>query len=309
MEEKNKVSWATIFAVVSVWFGAHAGGGFASGNQSRNFFTQFGWPAIFTPVLAMFILALVYRIILIMCNQHGCNNYNDWSHKLYAPYDRVISPVYEVCNLGAGMLATSASIAGASAIVQSTFNIPYMPAVIIMSILTIVVSMYGASVISKVSTVLVILIVIATTSIGLLAIANQGGTILNDIQTGYAPQGVGPAIWKSITYASFQIFSLIGTFGVALNLKNEEACNKAAIMGFFVNASMLLLNALTVWAFREQIANAEIPILEISKLLKVPVLSTLYTVSLFSAFLSTAAAVVFGTKKIKDFNVKAKKSE
>ena len=38
MENKEKVTWGTIFGVASVWFGAHAGGGFASGNQTMNFF-------------------------------------------------------------------------------------------------------------------------------------------------------------------------------------------------------------------------------------------------------------------------------
>ena len=115
MENKEKVTWGTIFGVASVWFGAHAGGGFASGNQTMNFFVQYGWPAIFTPVIAIAMLALVYRIIIIMCNQHQVSNYSAWSHQLYAPYDKILSPFYEICNLGAGILATSASVAGAAA--------------------------------------------------------------------------------------------------------------------------------------------------------------------------------------------------
>lgn len=106
MENKEKVTWGTIFGVASVWFGAHAGGGFASGNQTMNFFVQYGWPAIFTPIIAMVVLAFVYRVIIIMCNQHQVSNYNAWSHKLYEPYDKVLSPLYEICNLGAGILAT-----------------------------------------------------------------------------------------------------------------------------------------------------------------------------------------------------------
>ncbi len=44
MQNKNfsEVSWKTIFGVVAVWFGAHVGGGFATGNQTRTFFVQYG---------------------------------------------------------------------------------------------------------------------------------------------------------------------------------------------------------------------------------------------------------------------------
>lgn len=45
--QKSHVSWGVIFGVVSVWFGAHAGGGFASGSQTMNFFVKYGWPGCF----------------------------------------------------------------------------------------------------------------------------------------------------------------------------------------------------------------------------------------------------------------------
>lgn len=115
----QKVGWMTVFSVVAVWFGAHAGGGFASGNQEMNFFVQYGWPALITPIISMIVLAIVYRVIVTMCNQHNSNHYRAWADHLYSPHEKVISPIYEVCNLGAGMLATSASVAGAAAIIKA----------------------------------------------------------------------------------------------------------------------------------------------------------------------------------------------
>ncbi len=34
---KSKVGFLTAFQVAAVWFGAHVGGGFATGNQTMNF--------------------------------------------------------------------------------------------------------------------------------------------------------------------------------------------------------------------------------------------------------------------------------
>lgn len=295
MENKEKVTWGTIFGVASVWFGAHAGGGFASGNQTMNFFVQYGWPAIFTPIIAMVVLAFVYRVIIIMCNQHQVSNYNAWSHKLYEPYDKVLSPLYEICNLGAGILATSASVAGAAAIINEMFHLPYMVCVIVLTAAIVVLSMFGAGLIAKASSVLVVLIVASCVIISVCGLAANGGHIIQDIQSNYAPRGIVYPIWKSLTYSSFQIFSLLGTFGVAMQLKTEKNCNKATILGFIINAGTLLLLTLLCLAYREDVTGNTLPILTICKSLNNGLLTVLYTVSLFCAFISTAVSVVFGT--------------
>lgn len=295
MENKEKVTWGTIFGVASVWFGAHAGGGFASGNQTMNFFVQYGWPAIFTPIIAMVVLAFVYRVIIIMCNQHQVSNYNAWSHKLYEPYDKVLSPLYEICNLGAGILATSASVAGAAAIINEMFHLPYMVCVIVLTAAIVVLSMFGAGLIAKASSVLVVLIVASCVIISVCGLAANGGHIIQDIQSNYAPRGIVYPIWKSLTYSSFQIFSLLGTFGVAMQLKTEKNCNKATVLGFIINAGTLLLLTLLCLAYREDVTGNTLPILTICKSLNNGLLTVLYTVSLFCAFISTAVSVVFGT--------------
>lgn len=278
-----------------MWFGAHAGGGFASGNQTMNFFVQYGWPAIFTPIIAMVVLAFVYRVIIIMCNQHQVSNYNAWSHKLYEPYDKVLSPLYEICNLGAGILATSASVAGAAAIINEMFHLPYMVCVIVLTAAIVVLSMFGAGLIAKASSVLVVLIVTSCVIISVCGLAANGGHIIQDIQSNYAPRGIVYPIWKSLTYSSFQIFSLLGTFGVAMQLKTEKNCNKATILGFIINAGTLLLLTLLCLAYREDVTGNTLPILTICKSLNNGLLTVLYTVSLFCAFISTAVSVVFGT--------------
>ena len=295
MENKETVTWGTIFGVASVWFGAHAGGGFASGNQTMNFFVQYGWPAIFTPIIAMVVLAFVYRVIIIMCNQHQVSNYNAWSHKLYEPYDKVLSPLYEICNLGAGILATSASVAGAAAIINEMFHLPYMVCVIVLTAAIVVLSMFGAGLIAKASSVLVVLIVASCVIISVCGLAANGGHIIQDIQSNYAPRGIVYPIWKSLTYSSFQIFSLLGTFGVAMQLKTEKNCNKATVLGFIINAGTLLLLTLLCLAYREDVTGNTLPILTICKSLNNGLLTVLYTVSLFCAFISTAVSVVFGT--------------
>lgn len=293
--KKEKVGWLTIFSVVSVWFGAHAGGGFASGNQEMNFFVQFGWPAVFTPILSMVVLALVYRVIVVMCNQHGVADYSAWSRKLYEPHDKILSPVFEVCNLGAGMLATSASVAGAAAIIEEMLHMPYMASVVVMTVLVVALSMFGVKLISRASSVLVVLIMISVLIISFVGLSKGGAHISVDLYNHYAPKGMIRPVWMALTYASFQVFSLLGTYGVCTQLKTEKACNKATVLGFIINAAILTLLTVLCLAYRKDVTGNTLPILTICKSLHNPVLTALYTVSLFCAFVSTAVSVVFGT--------------
>ena len=48
--DTKKASFATLFSVASVWFGSHAGGGFATGNQATQYYVQYGW---FAPIFAV----------------------------------------------------------------------------------------------------------------------------------------------------------------------------------------------------------------------------------------------------------------
>ena len=222
MENKEKVTWGTIFGVASVGFGAHAGGGVASGNQTMNFFVQYGWPAIFTPVIAIAVLALVYRIIIIMCNQHQVSNYSAWSHQLYAPYDKILSPLYEICNLGAGILATSASVAGAAAIINEMLHLPYMISVVILTAGIVVLSMFGADLISKASSVLVVLIVVSCVVISVCGLAANGGQYHSGYSVKLCATGCGLSNLEVVDLFKFSDFLITWYIWCSHAVKNRK---------------------------------------------------------------------------------------
>ena len=72
-----KSSWAAAFTIASVWFGTHVGGGFASGNQVVNYFSQYGWTAAIYPLISMGILALVIYTVMKFAKLGGYTNYKD----------------------------------------------------------------------------------------------------------------------------------------------------------------------------------------------------------------------------------------
>ncbi len=53
-----KGSFALAFSVGSVLFSAHAGGGFATGNQANTYYVGLGWLGPISAVIAMLLLTL-----------------------------------------------------------------------------------------------------------------------------------------------------------------------------------------------------------------------------------------------------------
>lgn len=77
MNDKSvlKSTWAAAFTVASVWFGTHVGGGFASGNQVIQYYSNYGYTSVIFPILAMGILAIVMYIMVKFAKLSGFDNY------------------------------------------------------------------------------------------------------------------------------------------------------------------------------------------------------------------------------------------
>ena len=67
----QKVGKMAIFSVGAVLFSAHAGGGFATGNQANTYYVGIGWTGIVSAIIAMLLLILTMREAMVMYNQRN----------------------------------------------------------------------------------------------------------------------------------------------------------------------------------------------------------------------------------------------
>ena len=217
----SKVNWKGVFGVASVWFGAHVGGGFATGNQTMNFFVKEGWYTLWMPILIIGIIALVYRETMLMARNYNAYDYRTLSKKLYEPYDKVLSLVFEVCYIIIVLLATGGSIAGAAALF-SDFGLSYNLGVVITGTILFILTIFGANLIRKASTLMTVIIVICLTLICYIGITANSGNFINLTTTGYATESIWNALWLGLKYAGFQaiVWSII--ISVCQPLKTDK---------------------------------------------------------------------------------------
>ncbi len=295
MEGNNggKKSWLIAFEVAAVWFGAHVGGGFATGNQTMNFFVKHGASSIWLPMLTILMIGLAYRESLIMANNHGTYDYKSWSIKMYEPFDKIFSVIFELGYLSIVLLGTGGSIAGSAALLNS-FGLNYAVGVIATSLVFYVLTTYGASLIRKASSVITILILVFLTIITVVGIKSNAGNLTNLIATGYSPTTMGASIYDAFRYAGYQVFVIAIVLSASDTLKSKGDVNRTVGLGVIINGVMITLSCIMLLAWMPSVSGETLPILYICKQLDSNVLIFSYSFLLLAAFVSTGIGCVFG---------------
>ena len=108
-----KTPFFAAFSVGAVLFSAHAGGGFATGNQANTYYVGLGWAGIVSAIVAMLLLTLTMREAMIMYNSRGLTSYKQLFETLYHPFDK-IEWLFEIFFYIMVLMAVAAAISGAA---------------------------------------------------------------------------------------------------------------------------------------------------------------------------------------------------
>ena len=199
-----KIGFGAVFAVASVLFSSHAGGGFASGNQATQYFVVTGVWGIVSAIVAMALLALTIRECIIMRNSRNLKNYKELFETLYHPFDK-LEWVFEVYFNIMVICAVGAVIAGAASLISANGIMGYKMAVMSVGAILLVMTIFGSSLVSKVSTVMSICILISTFIIFFMGIKAKAPEISLIFSQGFFTDGAvaKKSILNAFTYAGF----------------------------------------------------------------------------------------------------------
>ena len=294
----KKVSLGTCFSIASVWFGSHAGGGFASGNQATQYFVAYGWYAPIMAALTMILLGLVLREVMIMANTTGFSSYKEIYYHLFAPYTK-LEILFEIYFYIIVICAVSACLAGAGELLLE-YGVPYSAGIVAISILTLLLVMFGANLVAKASGVMSVIILVSIFIIYISGIIGRPEGIAQ-VFTVMKSNNLPGAIIRIFNYAGFQSVVVPAIIGTSLVLKNKKACTKAAIIGILMNAIALAVSCVMLLGWYDTGAdsylatgNTAVPTLYIAQQLGHPALPICYAIALCMCFISTAVTSVYG---------------
>ena len=119
-----KTPFIAAFSVGAVLFSAHAGGGFATGNQANTYYVGLGWTGVLSAIVAMLLLTLTMREAMIMYNSRGLKTYKQLFETVYHPFDK-FEWAFEIFFYIMVLMAVAAAISGAASALNNYFTLDY----------------------------------------------------------------------------------------------------------------------------------------------------------------------------------------
>lgn len=295
----QKSRWMAAFSVAAVLFSAHAGGGFATGNQANTYFVGLGWSGLIGAVVAMGLLVLVMREAMVMYNARKLGSYKELFQVLYHPFDR-LEILFEIFFNIMVLMAVAAAVSGAASALVEYFGWNYMACVIGVGCVVLTLTIFGSGVVIKASSIMSILILISAISIYLIGLVN-GTNIFDVLQQSIADTSVenlGDAIVNGFTYAGFQCVTLPTMIVCGSVLKSREDCSKSMSISFVMNTIALILSILMLLSWQSVYTSIDqgttIPTLTICKSMGMAWLEICYGVCLLMCLISTGVTTTFG---------------
>lgn len=295
--DKRKVLLPAAIGVAAVWFGSHAGGGFATGRQEVEFFVQFGWNSLWIGMLAMLIMGAAIFFGLELARIYKTHDYKSFFKKLYSPYEIVFANLWDLLYLYATLLGTAVAIAGASDLVRQSLHMPYGIAVIIIGGILLLFTIFGAGLVRSASTAMAAFIVGSLLIVTFLGIRMGADNLGNVVSQKITTAGFGKILWMALLYGAFQSVLIAPIVSVSEPLKTRKNTFMAAFYGFLVNGAMLTLVCIMLLSFYPAVVKENLPVYFVTTQLGHKWLYALYSLILFFALISTGVGLIFGAVK------------
>ena len=247
-----KTPFFAAFSVGAVLFSAHAGGGFATGNQANTYYVGLGWTGIISAVVAMLLLTLTMREAMIMYNSRGLTSYKQLFETLYHPFDK-IEWAFEVFFYIMVLMAVAAAISGAASALNNYFTINYYIGVAIVGVIVLMLTIFGAGIVRAASTYMGLAILVTAISIYVIGIFKSDSSIFSVLAADFETTGfmnMPKAILNAFTYAGFQCVTLPTMIACGTTMKNKAGCAKAMWISFVMNAVALVLSVFMLMSWQ-----------------------------------------------------------
>lgn len=294
-----KGSLALAFSVGSVLFSAHAGGGFATGNQANTYYVGLGWLGPISTVIAMLLLTLTMREAMIMYNSRGLKSHKELFETLYHPLDKCYV-LFEVFFYIMVLMAVAAAISGAASALNQYFGLNYYIGIVIVGTLVLLLTIFGADLVRKVSTYMGIAILVTAITIYTIGIF-KSKTLFTVMSADFSAVGfknIPKAILNAFTYAGFQCVTLPTMIACGTPLKGKKNCSKSMWISFVMNSVALVLSVFMLMSWKGYYSSVEggstIPTLTVCTEMGMKWLTVIYGICLLLCLISTGVTTTFG---------------
>ncbi|MBQ8852410.1 MAG: hypothetical protein IJZ66_08250 [Oscillibacter sp.] len=295
-----KIPMMLAFSVGSVLFSSHAGGGFATGNQANTYYVSLGWMGPVSAILAMVLLTATMYQAMVMYNSRNITSAKELFRTLFHPFDQ-IEWAFEVFFYIMVLMAIAAAISGAASALNSYFGFNYYLGIVVVGIIVMMLTIFGANLVRAASTYMGIGILITAIAIYAIGIFKSDVSVASVISASFAETGftsVPKGILNAFVYAGFQCVTLPTLVACGTPLRTRKGCSASMWMSFAMNAVALTLSVLMLMSWQHVYTAVEggttIPTLTSCTTMGITWLTVAYGICLILCLISTGVTITFG---------------
>lgn len=295
-----KAPFFAAFSVGAVLFSAHAGGGFATGNQANTYYVGLGWAGIVSAIVAMLLLTLTMREAMIMYNSRGLTSYKQLFETLYHPFDK-IEWLFEIFFYIMVLMGRRGGHLGRGLRAAELFRRELLSRRRGRRRLVLLLTIFGAGIVRAASTYMGIAILVTAITIYAIGIFRSESPLFTVLSADFQTTGsanVPKAIFNAFTYAGFQCVTLPTMIACGTTMRSKQGCAKAMWISFAMNAVALVLSVFMLICWRGVYTAVDggttIPTLTVCNAMGIRALTAVYGVCLMLCLISTGVTTIFG---------------
>ncbi|NLY21515.1 MAG: hypothetical protein GXZ08_09575 [Tissierellia bacterium] len=302
MEKRSLWKESSMFSVMTialVLFSSHAGGGFATGNQANTYFVNLGWTGIVSAVISMALLTLMLKEAIVMYNSRGLKSYKELFETLYHPFDK-LEILFEVFYYIMVVMVIATTISGASSALEEYFSINYSLTVLIVGVVTLVFTIFGAGLLRAVGGLMGIGILVTALLIYVMG-SFMGDGMFQVVKLDFSLNGfskIPQAVMNGFVYAGFQCVQLPAMVSCSGILKSEKEVSTSMKISFVINALALGLSVAMLLTWKGFYSAVEggttLPTLTVTQAMGFKWMTAVYAVLLVLCLISSGVSVTFG---------------
>lgn len=219
-----------IFQIAAVFIGTIVGAGLASGKETTQFFTSYGYKSFIGILFCGIFYIALCSIVTKISSAHNLKSYSELmytvSPNFFSKVTGTITTLY---------LISSASIilAGSGALLHQFFGLPKIVGTIIMAIIALATLLRGTSGLIEINSLIVPSLLIVIFSLFMLYALLEGNTISFEYLKSIPPKKPSGLVFSTIIYVGF---NLTCCSGVLVPLSTEIKNSKNMILGIILGS-------------------------------------------------------------------------
>lgn len=294
----KKLSLSTEFEAALTMFGVYCGAGFATGRELVQYVTRHGVKGLWIPVISWIALGIIFYIVYYYSCLSKSKNYKEFAEKFYSPYGKIAIFVWDVIIVFTAMIALGGFMATGATMLQALFKGPYFIWIILFTIISIILGIYGTEFVARVGAIITIPLISLLLITIVLGVSHNYGNLI-DVLTGTVSD-VSDTSWTEVFYDIYntvgvQISFVASAIVIGGSFKTRKEIKTASVGGSAICCCMMYLGSLLIYAYYPAINEETLPILKIANEHPFAAILTLvYPIAVLLAVMSSITPVVSG---------------